>query len=378
MEPDRNDLGETTVTIPDPESTHPDRFWWRVGGLLLVLGLLYLVWRIIEPLWQPVVWALLLGALLAPLNEKLTARLGNRRRLGSALTTTLTVLFFVLPVTMIAAAVAVQASHLLDRIDALTPNATGLATLNLEAWPIMEKPVAWIEEHAHVTLEQLHGWVLAGTKKLLEALAASGGAVVMGAVGTIVSFVLMLFMLFFVLRDGPAVASRATSLLPMAEDRRARAFSFLADVTRAVFAGIGATALVQGMLVGLSFWITGLPSPLVFGVLAALFALVPIVGTTLIWVPAAIYLATQGDYWQAIFMAAWGTLVVGMVDNFLRPMLISGRADVPTLAVFLGVMGGLSAFGFIGLFVGPIVLSLVVAWFRFEAAELSGKAETRD
>jgi predicted PurR-regulated permease PerM len=114
----------------------------------------------------------------------------------------------------------------------------------------------------------------------------------------------------------------------------------------------------------------------VFGVLAALFALVPLVGTTLVWGPAAIYLATLGDYWQAIFMAAWGTLVVGMVDNFLRPMLISGRADVPTLAVFLGVMGGLSAFGFIGLFVGPIVLSLVVAWFRFESAELSARAET--
>lgn len=376
MESNDDDLGETTVTIPDPESTQADRFWWRVGGLLLVLGVLYLVWRIIEPLWQPVVWALLLGALLAPLNEKLAVRLGDRPRLASALTTTFTVLLFVLPVTMIAAAVAVQASHLLARIDALTPNATGLATLDLAAWPVLEKPVAWIEEHANVTLEQLQSWVLAGTKKLLEALAASGGAVVMGAVGTIVSFVLMLFMLFFVLRDGPAVARRAASLLPIEEDRRARALTFLTDVTRAVFAGVGATALVQGMLVGLAFWITGLPSPLVFGVLAALFALVPIVGTTLVWVPAAIYLATLGDYWQAIFMAAWGTLVVGMADNFLRPMLISGRADVPTLAVFLGVMGGLSAFGFIGLFVGPIVLSLVVAWFRFESAELSDRAET--
>jgi predicted PurR-regulated permease PerM len=378
MESNGDDLGETTVTIPDPQSAQPDRFWWRVGGLLLVLAMLYLVWRIVEPLWQPVVWALLLGALLSPLNEKLTVRLGNRRRLGSSLTTALTVLLFVLPVTLLAAAVAVQASHLVARIDALTPDATGLATLDLAAWPILEKPVAWIAENAHVTLEQLQGWVLTGTKRLLEALAASGGTVVMGAVGTVVSFVLMLFMLFFVLRDGPAVASRATGLLPIAAERRERALSFLTDVTRAVFVGIGATALVQGALVGLAFWITGLPSPLVFGVLAALFALVPVVGTTLVWVPAAIYLATLGEYWQAIFMAAWGTLVVGMVDNFLRPMLISGRAYVPTLAVFLGVMGGLSAFGFIGLFVGPIVLSLVVAWFRFEAAELSEKAATQD
>jgi predicted PurR-regulated permease PerM len=131
--------------------------------------------------------------------------------------------------------------------------------------------------------------------------------------------------------------------------------------------GIGLTALVQGALVGVGFWIAGLPSPLVFGVVAALFALVPLVGTTIVWAPGAIFLALQGDYGHSIFLALWGVIVVGMVDNFLRPLLISGRAEVPTLAVFVGVMGGLSAFGFIGLFLGPIVLGLLVALFRYES-----------
>jgi predicted PurR-regulated permease PerM len=238
----------------------------------------------------------------------------------------------------------------------------------------MQKPLAWLGQHAHVSIDQVQAWILNGAKKLLQKLAASGGSVVMGAVGTVVNFLLMVFVLFFVLRDGPAVSQRVMALLPISQERRDRAVAYLADVTRAVFLGIGVTALVQGALVGVAFWITGLPSPLVFGVLAALLALVPMVGTALIWVPAAIYLATVGEYWQAIFMALWGALLVSAVDNFLRPLLISGRADVPTLAVFLGVMGGLSAFGFIGLFLGPILLGIVIALFRFEDAEISGAA----
>jgi predicted PurR-regulated permease PerM len=101
---------------------------------------------------------------------------------------------------------------------------------------------------------------------------------------------------------------------------------------------------------------------------------VPFVGTTIIWGPGAIDLATQGDYGLAAFLALWGLLVVGSTDNFLRPMLISGRAEVPTLAVFIGVIGGLQAFGFVGLFVGPIVLGLLVALFRFESESRAVRA----
>jgi predicted PurR-regulated permease PerM len=160
-------------------------------------------------------------------------------------------------------------------------------------------------------------------------------------------------------------------MLPIEDRRRARLWQHLADVTRAVFLGIGLTALVQGMLVGVGFWIAGLPSPLVFGVVAVLVSLIPMVGAALVWAPGALFLAAHGEYGHAIFLAAWGAIVVGMVDNFLRPVLISGRAEVPTLAVFVGVMGGLAAFGFIGLFLGPIVLGLLVALFRYESEMLA-------
>ena len=121
--------------------------------------------------------------------------------------------------------------------------------------------------------------------------------------------------------------------------------------------GTGLTALIQGALVGIAFLLVGLPSALVFGVIAALTALLPFGGTALMWVPAAIALAAQGRWGWATFMVVWGAMLVSLVDNIVRPMLVSGRAHVGTLTVFIGVLGGLAAFGAIGLFFGPVVLA---------------------
>jgi predicted PurR-regulated permease PerM len=345
------------------------RFWLRVGGLVLAAMLGWLVWRIVEPLWQSLVWAVLLGAMLAPWNARLARRLGGRPVLASSMMTALTVLLFVLPLGAIAGAVAAQAAQLAELLDQYVPDGTPGLPLDLSQLPLLERPLTWIGERTGFSLPQIQGWLVAGTKNLLQALVSSSGAVVRGAVGTVVGFLLMLFVLFFVLRDGTVFARQLVRLLPIEQRRRARLWQHLEDVTRAVFMGIGLTALAQGALVGIGFWIAGLPSPLVFGVIATLFALIPMVGTSIVWGLGAIFLATQGDYGHAIFLAIWGVIVVGMADNVLRPLLISGRADVPTLAVFVGVIGGLSAFGFIGLFLGPIVLGLLIALFRYESEQ---------
>ena len=338
-----------------------------MGGLTLAALLAWLVWRIVAPLWQPLVWAALLGALLAPWNARLAKRLGGRTIVASAITLAVTVLLFVLPLAGIAGAVAAQASQLAGRLEQYVPDGAGGQPLDLSQVPMLARPLAWIGDHTGISLKQIETWLIAGARNVLEALVSSSGAVVLGAVGTIVSFLLMLFVLFFVLRDGPALANKVVGMLPIESRRRTRLWQHLQDVTRAVFMGIGLTALAQGFLVGIGFWIAHLPSPLVFGVIAALFALIPVIGTSIVWGPGALYLATQGAFGHAIFLVVWGVLVVGTADNVLRPLLISGRADVPTLAVFIGVVGGLSAFGFIGLFLGPIVLGLLIALFRYEA-----------
>ena len=362
----RDEFGESTVTLPEPGGSSDRLLYVRLGGMLLVVVLGYLVWRIVTPLWQPLVWALLLGGLLAPLNLRLTRRLGGRAQLASSITTLLTVLLFILPLALTAGAVGVQATQLLRRLEGKVPGRVEGSALDVSQLPLVGEAMAWIDANTSLSLVQLEGWLAEALRRVLELIMSSGGSFVMGALGTTVSFVMMLFVLFFVLRDGPAMAQQVVSLLPIEGERRSLLQRHLTDMTRAVFLGLGLTAVAQGMLLGVGFWIAGLPSPLVFGVLGIILALVPMVGPAVLWIPGAIWLATRGDTSYAIFLALWGSIVVGLVDNLLRPLLISGRAEVPTLAVFIGVIGGLAAFGFIGLFVGPIVLGLLIALFRFE------------
>jgi predicted PurR-regulated permease PerM len=373
MEKRNEDFGEATVTLPDEAAIAQRLFFARVGVLLLIAGLLYLVWRILAPVWQPLMWAVLLGSVLAPATARLAQRLGGKQRLAASIVTVLAILLFLLPVAIIAGAVAAQSAQLLNRLKLNTSTLDRIQALDFSRVPWLQGPLDWLGENTGITLQQIQASVVNLAKNLLETMVSSSGSVVLGALGTLVSFMLMLFVLFFVLRDGPAIASRFVKLLPIEERRREPLWRHLIEVTRAVFMGVGLTALAQGTLLGLGFAFVGLPSPLVFGVLGVLFALIPLIGTIILWGPAALYLASQGEVGHAAFLAIWGGVVVSLVDNFLRPMLISGRTEVPTLAVFIGVMGGLSAFGFIGLFLGPIVLGLMVALLRFESEELAAR-----
>jgi predicted PurR-regulated permease PerM len=131
------------------------------------------------------------------------------------------------------------------------------------------------------------------------------------------------------------------------------------------------TAVVQGVLLGAGFAIAGLPAPVVFGVIGAILSVVPFGGTALVWVPGAVALFVQGQAGWGLFLALWGVLLVSSADNFLKPMLIGGKAEVPTLAVFIGVLGGLSAFGLIGMFAGPVLIALVLTLVKF-ASEADG------
>jgi predicted PurR-regulated permease PerM len=174
----------------------------------------------------------------------------------------------------------------------------------------------------------------------------------------------MLFLLFFFLRDGPIMFDRLQRLIPVPEEHREQLFDHLASVTRGVFYGIGLTALVQGIMVGIGFAIAGLPSPVVFGVLAAILALLPAGGAAIVWIPAVLYLGLSGHWGMAIFMLIWGA-IVSTSDNFMRPILVSRYAPVSAFTVFVGVVGGIGAFGTIGIVVGPVFLALVAAILQY-------------
>jgi predicted PurR-regulated permease PerM len=157
-----------------------------------------------------------------------------------------------------------------------------------------------------------------------------------------------------------------TRLIPVEHQRRARLLNYLADVTRAVVFGSTVTALIQGIFVGVGFAIVGLPSPVVFGVLATVAAFLP-AGAGVVLIPAVLYLAFSGHWGAAIFLACWSA-ALWIAENVLRPLLTAHQAEVSTLAIFVGAIGGAAAFGILGLVIGPVLLSFVVALVRFAQA----------
>jgi predicted PurR-regulated permease PerM len=329
----------------------------------VALGIAF--YRIIEPFLGPITWAIFLAFLLHPLHVRLTRRLKGRKQASAFALTILTLIVFLGPLTGLSAAFAAQVGQLLQFAQHTVADQARSNVLDFANVPLIQSGLAWLEQTFDVNTAQVRGWVTQGAQQVLQWLASMGGRVFVGAVGTVVGFVLMVFMLFFFIRDGDEMLATARDLIPMSRQYKNRLFDHLSAVTRAMVYGTGLTALIQGALVGIAFLISGLPSPLVFGVIAALTALLPFGGTALVWVPAAIVLAARGEWGWAIFMVVWGTLLVSLVDNVVRPWLVSGRADVGTLTVFIGVLGGLAAFGAIGLFLGPVVLALIIALIRF-------------
>jgi predicted PurR-regulated permease PerM len=241
--------------------------------------------------------------------------------------------------------------------------------------PVIGDAITWLESTFGLETARIQEWLSRAAASVTQYLLAHGRALVFGAFGFVGNLSVMLFTLFFCFRDGDEVAERVIRLIPMEDRRKNVLVGHMRSVTEAVVLGTIITAIAQGALVGLAFWITGLPSPVVFGVLTAIASFVPLVGTAIVIAPAAIYLsATEGIWWKGVFMVAWGVLVAGSADNVLKPLLISGRAEIGTLPVFFGVIGGLAAFGMAGLFLGPVLVALGLALLQF-AEETTGASQ---
>jgi len=345
------------------------RFYARVFGLAATALLALLLLNILKPFFESILWAGLLAFLLAPVDAFLARKLGGRPALSALLLTVAGALFVLIPAVVTAVVFAGQATVLVRRLQELADRYRITHATDVFQVPAFDQLFTWIGKFVPVPPEQIQAWTLDGGKALLALLVASSGAFFAGVLGVVVEVGLTLFLLFFFLRDGREMVRRALVLVPMTAERKADLVDHLAAVIRAVALGTLFTAVVQGTLVGISFAFTGLPSPVVFGVLAMLAALVPLVGSSLVWVPAAFVLVAHNRVGAALFLAFWGLVVVSVVDNIVRPLVVSGRAQISTLPVLLGLVGGLATFGAIGIILGPVVIALALALFRFAEEE---------
>ncbi len=372
-------MAPTTKQDPDAldlsREMHPPRahgmyssFYQRsfVIGTVLLIG--YLLLRVLEPLAAALGWAAVLAFLLLPVQERLTRKLKGRGALSAGILTGLTPFCVMAPVAMLAIAFAKQVAVLLGYMRTHSLLSYSEVLQRLESYSVIGSAVHWARENAPISAEQVQGWLTDGAQSVLKSAAGMGGAVALGVFGTVVGFVMMLFLLFFFLQDGRAMLVSLTRLIPIEPARKGQLLQYLADVTRAVVFGSTATAIVQGIFVGVGFAVVGLPSPIVFGVLGTIAAFLP-AGAAAVLVPAVIYLLIAGRYGAATFMALW-TAGMWVVENVLRPLLTAHRAEVSTLAIFVGAIGGAAAFGVLGLVIGPVLLSFAVALLRFAEENL--------
>jgi predicted PurR-regulated permease PerM len=338
-------------------------FYSRVFTLAVAAILGYALVLIFAPFALPMTWAAFLAFLLFPLNVRWRRRFKGKT-LAATVLTILAPIVILLPLSALSVEFVSQISALLRRVQRATADMDIKTFSDLQQFPWIARINTWLEAHADISAEQLQSWLVSGTKEVMQRAAGWGGSLFLGALGSLLAFAIMLFLLFFFLRDGDTMMERARRLIPLAEDRKERLFTQLSAVTRAIVFGTTVTALLQGLLIGIGFAFAGLPTPVVFGVLAALLSLLPVGGSAFVWVPAAIWLFIDRRWGAGIFILIWGCLLGGL-DQLLRPLLISGRARVSALAVFIGVLGGIPAFGAIGVILGPVLLCLVLALIEF-------------
>jgi predicted PurR-regulated permease PerM len=340
------------------------RFYARAFYVAVVLLLGALVARILQPFTSPLLWAALLAFMTIPLERRFTNR-WKKPNLSAGLVTALVAIIVAGPVSIFTVTFIRQGSDLYTRFQAEATNRKLPALDLVLEFPPAQRALALAEEVTAMTRDELAEKVADAAGAGLKLVGTAGTSLVVGAFSIISQFFLTLFLLFFFVRDGRRLASLAVRLVPMPSQQKGDLIQQMGSVTQAVVLGTLATAAVQGTLLGLGFGISGLPSPLVFGAVGALASLIPVVGTSLVWIPGALTLAAQGRTGWAIFLTVWCIVLVAGSDNVIRPLIISGRSNASTLLVFIGVLGGASAFGFSGLFVGPILLSLVGALLRY-------------
>jgi predicted PurR-regulated permease PerM len=313
-------------------------------GVLLLVG--YLAYKVTAPFLASLVWAAIFALTLNPLHRRLTTRIGNTR---AALVTTLAAAVLIVgPVATLLSMLAAELPQVVEFAKTLPEEATPERVQTVWDNLRIRIPVSLPDDPTQLIRQ--------GAQALAGFVAPRLGSVLANLLGMIGSIFVMLFAMFFLLRDSDRVVDMLRRVLPFPATEREQLIKETHDlVIASVGAGL-AVAAVQGAIGGLTFWAMGVGAPAAWTVAIAICSLIPVVGATLVWVPVAVWWALSGEIGKAVILTGIGAGVIGMVDNVLRPMLLSGRASVNGLVVFIGLLGGGSAFGFVGLVVGPIVL----------------------
>ncbi|HEY6364653.1 MAG TPA: AI-2E family transporter [Candidatus Binatia bacterium] len=338
---------------------------WLVTAFFftLLLVLLYGTFLILSPFLKALTWAAILAVLFYPAYDWLLRMFKGKATLASLTVIVVIALVIVLPGIQIVGFLTEEVVELVKAVGALV-NSEGVQTWQQHPW------IQWLLRWwsmLGVELAKLKFEIDLG-KLVIQGAQVSSGYVLAQAKGAaqnlflfVANVLLVLLTLFFFLRDGAAFCYRLRRLLPMDPEHQERLFTNIVNAVTAVVHGCLVVAMIQGFLAGLAYWVLGVPYALVWGVVTAFFALLPVGGSTIVTIPVTIYLFLQGNVVKGVLMVIWALGVVGAVDNVLKPMFIGTRLKLPMLFLFFGILGGLAVFGALGLILGPVLLALLAA-----------------
>jgi len=319
---------------------------------------------ILWPFAGAVFWAVVLAILFMPLHRRLLARMPRRRTLAALCTLALCLLLVILPVAVLSVSLVQEAAQVYEHV----------RSGQLSFGSYFQQIIHALPDWATRLMRQFHLASLTEIQTKLSATAAQASQFLatkalnigQNTLQFIVSFGIMLYLLFFLLRDGTALGARIRRAIPLDEMHKRELLSKFAIVIRATVKGNIVVAASQGALGGLIFWILGIQGPVLWGVLMAFLSLLPAVGAGLIWMPVALYFLATGATVQGVVLIAYGICVIGLVDNILRPLLVGKDTKLPDYLVLVSTLGGMALFGLTGFVIGPAIAALfVAAWDLF-------------
>ena len=342
---------------------NPDVFHNKSLPVLLILVTVAFIW-ILLPFYGAVFWAVILGILFAPLQRRLQLKFGWQRNLTALCTLGVCLLIAILPVIVIATLLVQEGATIYKNIESGQLDISGYIAQFKHSLPPYFQHL--LDRFGMGELNGLREKIVKSAMQGSQVLASQAFSFGQGTFEFVVSFFIMLYLLFFFLRDGPELARKIRTAVPLEESHKRRLQLKFNRVVRATVKGNLVVAVTQGALGGAIFWFLDIPSALLWAVLMAFLSLLPAVGAGIVWAPVAVYFLLSNMIWQGVVLGLFGIFVIGLVDNVLRPILVGKDTRMPDYLILISTLGGLAVFGLNGFVIGPLIAALFMSsWALF-------------
>lgn len=323
---------------------------------------------ILLPYSGAIFWGVVLAILFAPLQRRFLRETKHKPTLAALATLLLIIVMVILPLSLISASLVNQAVAVYEMINSGQINFGAYFLRIVHSLP--QWVVNLLERFELTDLASLQAKLSEGAAQVSQTVARQAINIGSKTFDFLVSMFVMLYLLFFLLRDGQSLAIRIKHAIPLSSKYKQRLFTNFTTVIRATVKGNVLVAVAQGALGGLIFWFLGVHAPLLWAVVMAFLSLLPAVGAAIVWAPVAIYFLVTGAIWQGVVLIVFGVMVIGLVDNVLRPVLVGKDTKMPDYLVLLSTIGGMALFGLNGFVIGPVVAALFLAcWDLFVSTE---------